>query len=61
MGACNGCQWYPVWGKGNTESLEPPTFTFKEIIVVPDYPEREADEKLLAEIATKPDEVTEMY
>jgi len=55
------CWPYHDLSKGNHESLEPQGAAFKEVIVVPNYPEREADEKMLSEIATKPDEVEEMY
>lgn len=59
MGACNGYRYHDL-SKGNRHSLKPRAATFKDIIVVPAYPEREADEKMLAEIAAKPED-REMY
>lgn len=59
MGACNGYRYYELrhdWTYGDVR----PLVWSHSTPFIPDYPEREADEKMLAEIAAKPEE-WEMY
>lgn len=54
MGTCNGYHYHDL----RPEDKQP-----KPLVWVPPYPEREADERMLAEIAAAPEdeEAREMY